>query len=114
VAAPSSMMKQELDLKTQKATGFLLRSRLAQPYLERDFPRLRIGDGIDLGAVREIAVRSHTKVTRRKPIFLMIRGQGHAVYSDAESGRRLERDTITLLTEVIASGDGYRVQHRVF
>ncbi len=115
VADPAYVSRTVMNSAEKKTQGFRLRSRIAHPYLERDCPRLRIGDGIDLMASKELRVNTHLNVTRQRPMFLVIRGMGNAVYRDVESGTRLERNQITLHIEVILRGDGtHKVNRRIF
>jgi hypothetical protein len=81
---------------SEKIQAVTLRSRVKRPAVEKDFPRLRIGDGIDLVAGREIQARTYTKIDEKRPIFLNIVARGHAVYQDVASGRRLEQDVIRI------------------
>ncbi len=99
----------------RKTQGFVLRAKNPKPYMEREFPQIRLGDGIVLMASRELSVNMHLKVTRQRPMFLVIRATGNAVYTDVESGTRLERDQITLYAEVTRRGDGtHKVSRRIF
>ena len=106
VADPAYVEKKVTSSRQRKTQGFSLRSRIAKPFLERDFPKVRMGDGIDVMGTREVRVTLYLKVTRERPMFLRIRGRGNAVYRDLKSGRRLEQDEIILYAEVVRKGDG--------
>jgi len=96
----------ELGNVRQKAMGFLLRARSQRPLLERERPRIRFGDGMELVAMREIQVRTYNAVDPERPVYIRIQGVGHAVYRDEESGRRIEKDAIAIRGEVVPGRDG--------
>ncbi|MHC4859169.1 MAG: hypothetical protein ACYTDY_03655 [Planctomycetota bacterium] len=114
LADPEYVQTIELAAPRLKATGFLLRCLVDQPMVERDYARLRVGDGIDLVASREIQLRTYSEVDPKRPAFLRIRALGHAVYKDEEEGRRLERDAITLDAAVISVSEGMKFRKRVY
>ncbi len=114
VADPAYVEKMDLSSKARKTTGFRLRTRMQQPALERDFPHVRLGDGISVMAAHEIRVKLYMKVTYERPMFLRIRGTGDAVYRDVKSGSRISRDQITIYAEVVRRGDGsHKVNQRI-
>jgi len=100
VADPGYVEKVELVSQRDMTSNIILRARSAKPFVERDFPRVRVGDGIDLVAGREIRMRTHSRVDRSRPVFLHVRGTGHAVYKDRETGQRLEKETGTILVAI--------------
>jgi len=114
VADPAYVEKTDISSKKRKTQGFRLRSRIERPALQRDFPHVRLGDGIDAIAAREVRVNLYMKVTRERPMFLRIRATGNAVYADVKSGNRIARDQITIYTEVVLKGDGtHKVNKRI-
>ena len=96
-----------------KPNGLLMRSRMEDQMVERDCPRLRVGDGIDLIASREIRVRYHSKVEKSRPVFLRIVALGRAVHRDVETGKRIEGDAITLFADLVEGPDGLVLRHRI-
>jgi hypothetical protein len=113
VADPSYVDSVELGNEDAKAVGLLIRSRSVVPMVERDFPRLRCGDGMDLVAVREIAVRTWNEVRNDRPVFITIRGVGHAVYRDEASGRQIRKDAISLVAEAVPGRGGLELRTSV-
>ena len=114
VADPAYVEKTDISSKERKTQGLRLRSRIARPTLMRDFPHVRMGDGIDVMGTREIRVNLYMKVTRQRPMFLRIRGTGHASYFNSETGQRIEAEQVTLYTEVVLKGDGtHQVNKRI-
>lgn len=100
VVDPGYVEKVELVSQRDMTSNIILRARSAKPFVERDFPRVRVGDGIDLVAGREIRMRTHSRVDRARPVFLHVRGTGHAVYKDGTTGQRLEKETGTILVAI--------------
>ncbi len=101
---PDYVQRVEVAVPGVNAKGLLLRTRARVPSVERDFPRLRLGDGIDLVATREIRTRTYSEVDRTRPVFLKIQARGHVVYRD-ESGRRIERDSLVLEASAVLRGE---------
>jgi hypothetical protein len=97
----------------ENARGMLIRSRSQRPLVERDFPRVRIGDGMQLVSTKEIRVRTYNDIEKRRPVFLRIQGIGHAVYRDETTGRRIEKDAIAIRAEVVAGSDGLKFSSKV-
>jgi hypothetical protein len=97
----------------ENATGMLIRARSKRPLVERDFPRLRIGDGLELVANREIRVRTYSDIDRKRPVYLKIQGVGHAVYRDETTGKRIEKDAIAIRAEVVEGPDGLIFRSKV-
>jgi hypothetical protein len=114
LADPDYVQTVQLAAPKLKATGLLLRTLTEQPMVERDFARLRLGDGIDLVAGKEIQARTFSEVDPKRPAFLRIRGLGHAVYRDDENGTRLERDAITVEALVVTEKDTMVFKKRVY
>lgn len=96
-----------------KATGFLLRSLSPAPMVDRDFPRVRIYQGLDLVAAREIQARIYSRVQERRPIFLRVVAIGDAVYRDETTGRELRQEAITLSADVVEAAGGYEFRQAV-
>jgi hypothetical protein len=97
----------------ENAVGMLLRSRTKRPMVSRDRPTLQVGDGLMLVAATEIMVRTYNKVDRKRPVFLLIQGIGHAVYRDEATGKRTEKDAIAIRAEVITGKDGYEFRSKI-
>jgi hypothetical protein len=97
----------EVSNPKQRAVGMLMRTRAKVPSVERDFPRLRLGDGTDLVANREIQVRIFNRIEdRTRPVWIKIVGTGHASYRDDETGREIKGDSVTMRAEVIHGPKG--------
>ncbi|MCU0724807.1 MAG: hypothetical protein MUE73_03300 [Planctomycetes bacterium] len=106
VADPGYVETVELSAAKINAVGILIRSLNPVPMVDRDFPRLRVGDGTDLVAVKEITVRTYNEVDGARPLFIAVRGLGHAIYRDESSGRELRRDSVTLTAEAVPGPGG--------
>ncbi len=104
---PAYVESVEMAAPRAKAIGLLLRTRAASPMVERDFPRLQVGDGTVLLGTREIAVRTWLEVDEAEPVFLRVKGTGHAVYRDDASGRRITQEVVALRASIRRSGSGY-------
>jgi hypothetical protein len=104
---PAYVESVEMGAPAAKAIGLLMRTRAAAPMVERDFPRLQLGDGTILLATREIAVRTWVEVNEAEPAFLRVRGIGNAVYRDDASGRQIRKDVVALRATITRSGSGY-------
>jgi hypothetical protein len=105
VSDPDYVERVDLAVPKTGASGVLLRTRVIPPLVERDFPRVRLGEGMELVATREIQVRTHRRVNEDRPVYIIIRARGHAVYQD-ELGHRMERDSITLRAEAVKTPRG--------
>lgn len=101
IAHPDSVETVEVAAPELKATGIVMRALAEVPLVETDYCRLRVGDGMDLVAGREIVVRTYNEVDPRRPAFLVIRATGHAVHRDGESGARREGERITMALEIV-------------
>jgi len=97
----------------ENATGMLIRARSKRPRLERDFARVRIGDGLELVSGKEIRVRTYSDIDKKRPVFLKIQGIGHAVYRDETNGRRIEKDAIVLSAEVVDGPEGFTFRSKI-
>jgi hypothetical protein len=113
VADPNFVETADVKDATGEANGFVMRSMVEEAWVERDCPRLRIGDGIDCMATREILVRYHTDVGQDRPVFLRIRAYGHAVYRDMDTGDRVERDALVLVAELVPGANGLILRHTI-
>ena len=114
LADPDFVETVDLTTPLSKVANFKLRSRVKRPLVDRDYARLRVGDGIDLAAGREIDVKTFMNKDAKRPAFLRVRAIGHAVYHDAESGRRMEQDAITLELLVVDAAEGMEFRHRIY
>ncbi|MEN8150517.1 MAG: hypothetical protein ABFS86_11890 [Planctomycetota bacterium] len=103
----------EMGNVAKNAVGILIRSKSKRPLVERDFPKLRVGDGLDLVANREIKVRTYNDIDRNRPVFLQIRGVGHAVYRDEATGKRIEKDAIAIRAEVVKGRNGMEFRSKI-
>lgn len=103
----------EMGNVAKNAVGMLIRSKAKHPLVERDFPKLRVGDGMDLVANREIHVRTYNEVNRDRPVFIRIQGIGHAVYRDEASGKRIEKDAIAIRAEVVRGKNGLEFRSKI-
>jgi len=110
---PAYVESVEISNPGHRVIGQLHRKREPTGTTPRDFPKLRIGDGIDLVASREIQVRSFLEVNENRPVFLRIRGIGHAVFQNPMTGERIERDAITMTAEVVRAAGGLRYRESV-
>ena len=113
LADPGYVDKVQMGSRGANATGILLRTKNPVPQMERDFPRLRVGDGIDILATREIQARTYNAVDENRPMFIQVQGIGNASYRDPKTGQRLERDAITLIAEVVPGPGGLVFRQRV-
>jgi len=106
-------LEMEVGSSEENAVGMLIRSRSKRPLVERDRPRLRIGDGLELVAGREIRIRTYSMIDRKRPVFIRIQGVGHAVYRDEQTGERIEKDAIAIRAEVVEGKDGPQFRTQV-
>ena len=103
----------EMGNVSENAVGMLFRARSKRPLIERDYPRIRVGDGMDLVAVREMEVRTYNGIDRNRPVFLRIQGIGHAVYKDETTGKRIEKDAIAIRAEVVKGKNGMEFRSKI-
>lgn len=113
IADPAYVETTETGSPTGNDHVIEMRSRQAVPMVERDRPRVRVGEGIDLLADALIQVRYHRRVSQQRPVYLRMRALGNAVYRDEETGRRLEKDAITFVVELVPGPDGLVLSHSV-
>jgi hypothetical protein len=98
----------------ERAAGMIIRPKGGRrAMVAREFPRLRLGNGIELVAGKEILVRLYTEVEPGRPMFVKITGIGNAVYRDPETGERLSQDSVQMVAEVVDGPSGPKFRQRV-
>lgn len=98
----------------ERAAGMIIRPKGGRrAMVAREFPRLRLGNGTELVAGKEILVRLYTEVDPGRPMFVKITGVGNAVYREPQSGERLEQDSVQMVAEVVDGPAGPKFRQRV-
>jgi hypothetical protein len=104
----------ELAVPEKRVSGILMRPKgERRAMVVSEFPRVRMGDGMELIAGLEIQVRLYTEVDPARPMFIRIQGVGNASYRDSKTGERVRRDSVILTAEVVDTPSGPEYRQRV-
>jgi hypothetical protein len=69
-----------------------LRNISDQTNLESVLPKIRVGDGLEIVATKEILLRFHNRISSSRPLYFQLRAQGDVLYMDSHAPSEVRRE----------------------
>jgi hypothetical protein len=112
-ADPDAVEKTEAVDARRRLSLLSLKNRTGFTHLEAVLPQIRVGNGFRVVATKDVLVRFHNRVDRKRPVFLTLKAIGNVIRYDSHDGRKFPADALTLTLEVVAADGGYMFRSRI-